>query len=103
MFLIKRDCFDASEKCKDKLLNPREEVQYEQSNARFGQGGFNIPSIKVWLHAFCISHFILKKPSTILLAPVTVTNGYDAFYSVNRGTFARPKEKLCLIVSPFFV
>ena len=31
---------------------------------------FFISPVKVWFHAFCISHFMLKKPSKILLAPV---------------------------------
>ena len=56
-----------------------------------------ISSVKVWFHAFCMSHFMLKKPSKILLAPVE--NGCGAFYSLNRSTFARPKKNYVTCMS----
>ena len=61
---------------------------------------FHLPSqsvVSCFLHVACHA----EKPSKILLAPVK--NGCRAFYSVNHSTFARLKEKLCLIVSPSFV
>ena len=60
---------------------------------------FYIPSQGV---VSCFLHIAFHAAKTFKNTAGTSENGCGAFYSVNHSAFARPKEKLCLIVSPFF-